>query len=39
MKNIVEPIKNKKQIESVESYLKEKSIRNRLIFVWALIPD
>ena len=36
MKNVVEPIKNKKDIEAVEKYLSEKSIRNRLIFVFGI---
>ena len=33
MKNLVEPIKNLCDIERLEKYLMEKSLRNRLIFV------
>lgn len=34
MKNLVEPIKNKKDIERIEQYLTKHSLRNRLIFVF-----
>lgn len=34
MKNLVEPIKNKKDIEAVEQYLAKHSLRNQLIFVF-----
>lgn len=33
MKNLVEPIRNKKQIKAVEDYLAKRSKRNRLLFV------
>lgn len=36
MKNLVEPIKNRKDIEAVEQYLASKSMRNRLIFVFGI---
>lgn len=35
MKNLVEPIKSKKDIEKIESYLAKHSLRNRLIFVFS----
>ena len=34
MKNLVEPIKDKKQIEAVEKYLAKQSLRNQLIWVF-----
>lgn len=34
MKNLVEPIKNKKDIEAIEKYLEAHSKRNRLIFAF-----
>ena len=34
MKNLVEPIKNKKDIEAIEEYLAKNSKRNQLI--WAI---
>ena len=34
MKNLVEPLKDKKQIEAVEKYLEERNKRNRLIWVF-----
>ena len=34
MKNLVEPIKNKKDIEAIEEYLAKHSKRNQLI--WAI---
>lgn len=34
MKNLVEPIKDKKDIEAVEQYLAKHSLRNQLIFVF-----
>ncbi len=34
MKNLVEPIKDKKAIENLEEYLKKQSLRNQLIFVF-----
>ena len=34
MKNLVEPIKSKKDIEAVEQYLAKHSLRNQLIFVF-----
>ena len=36
MKHLVEPIKSKKDIETVEEYLACKSLRNRLIFVFGI---
>ena len=36
MKKLVEPIKEKKQIEAVENYLASKSLRNRVIFVFGI---
>ncbi len=36
MKNIVEPIKNKKDLERIECYLEKQSKRNRLIFVFGI---
>ena len=36
MKNLVEPIKSKKALNAVEEYLKNKSKRNRLIFVFGI---
>lgn len=35
MKNLVEPIKSKKDIEAIEKYLAKHSLRNRLIFVFS----
>lgn len=34
MKNLVEPIKNRKQVEAVENYLAKRSKRNQLIWVF-----
>lgn len=34
MKNLVEPIKNKKDVEAIENYLAKHSLRNRLIWVF-----
>ena len=34
MKNLVEPIKNKKDVEAVEKFLERHSIRNQLIWVF-----
>ncbi len=34
MKNLVEPIKNREQVEAVERYLAEQSLRNQLIWVF-----
>lgn len=34
MKNLVEPIKSKKDIESIEQYLAKHSLRNQLIWVF-----
>ena len=34
MKNLVEPIKDKKQVEAIENYLAKHSIRNQLIWVF-----
>lgn len=36
MKNVVEPIKNKKDLERIEQYLEKRSKRNRLIFVFGI---
>lgn len=36
MKNLVEPIKSKKHIEAVENYLADRSLRNRVIFVFGI---
>ncbi len=36
MKNLVEPIKNKKDILSIENYLKKRSIRDYLIFIFGI---
>ena len=36
MKNLVEPIKNKKDIEAVEKFLELRSKRNRLIFAFGI---
>ena len=36
MKNVVEPIKNKKDLERIEQYLEKRSNRNRLIFVFGI---
>ena len=36
MKNLVEPIKNKKDIEAVEKFLEMHSKRNRLIFAFGI---
>lgn len=36
MKNLVEPIKNKTDIERIENYLKLHNKRNRLIFVFGI---
>ena len=36
MKNLVEPIKNKKDIEAVEKFLELHSKRNRLIFAFGI---
>ena len=36
MKNLVEPIKNKKDLERIEIYLEKHSKRNRLIFVFGI---
>ena len=36
MKNLVEPIKSKKDIEAVEKYLEKHSKRNHLIFVFGI---
>jgi len=36
MKNLVEPIKSKNQIKAVEDYLANRSLRNRLIFVFGI---
>lgn len=33
MKNLVEPIRDKKQVEAIERYLAQNSIRNQLIWV------
>ena len=34
MKNLVEPIKNKKDVEAVEKFLEKHSLRNQLIWVF-----
>ena len=34
MKNLVEPIKRKEDVEAIENYLAVHSIRNRLIWVF-----
>ena len=34
MKNLVEPIRDKKQVEAVEKYLAKQSLRNQLIWVF-----
>lgn len=34
MKNLVEPIRDKKQVEAVEQYLAKQSLRNQLIWVF-----
>ena len=34
MKNLVEPIKDKKLVEEVEKYLAKQSLRNQLIWVF-----
>jgi len=34
MKNLVEPIKDKKQVEAIEDFLEKHSIRNQLIWVF-----
>ena len=34
MKNLVEPIKDKKDVEAIEQYLSKHSIRNQLIWVF-----
>ena len=34
MKNLVEPIKDKKDVEAVEQYLAKHSLRNQLIWVF-----
>ena len=34
MKNLVEPIKSKKDIEAIEKYLAKHSLRNQLIWVF-----
>lgn len=36
MKNVVEPIKNKKDIETVEQYLAKRNRRNHLIFIFGI---
>ena len=36
MKNLVEPFKSKEEIQKVEEYLKKRSKRNRLIFVFGI---
>ena len=36
MKNLVEPIKDKNQIEEIEKYLKEHNKRNRLIWAFGI---
>ena len=36
MKNLVEPIKSKKDLQAVEHYLAQKSKRNQLIFVFGI---
>lgn len=36
MKNVVEPIKNKNDLERIENYLEKRSKRNRLIFVFGI---
>lgn len=36
MKNLVEPIKDKKQVEAVENYLEKQNKRNRLIWVFGI---
>ena len=36
MKNIVEPIKNKKDLERIEEFLEKHSKRNRLIFAFGI---
>ncbi len=36
MKNVVEPIKSKKELKAVEEYLASRSIRNRLIFAFGI---
>lgn len=36
MGNLVEPIKNIKDIEKLENYLEKQSLRNRLIFVFGI---
>ena len=36
MGNLVEPIKNIKDIEKLENYLEKRSLRNRLIFVFGI---
>ena len=37
MKNLVEPIKDKKALEAIEKYLAKHSLRNQLI--WTLLPN
>ena len=39
MKNVVEPIKSKKDIEAVEQYLLKRNRRNHLIFIFELTQD
>lgn len=36
MKNLVEPIKSKKELETIEAYLEKRSKRNRLIFAFGI---
>ena len=36
MKNLVEPIKSKKDLEKIEAYLEKRNKRNRLIFVFGI---
>lgn len=36
MKNLVEPIKSKKELETIEAYLEKHSKRNRLIFAFGI---
>lgn len=36
MKNVVEPIKRKKDLERIEQYLEKRSKRNRLIFTFGI---
>lgn len=36
MKNVVEPVKNKKDLERIEQYLEKSSKRNRLIFTFGI---